>query len=222
MTQAPIPLLIFDFDGTLANTIDTGVAVFNEVGPEFGLRPLTIDEVGKLRKLNIRAVLDHIGINKLTAIKLATRIRKELHERMDEVGIVPGIAEAVAGLHEKGFRLGILSSNSTDNIRGFMKRFDMAHCFEFIEAGVSLFGKSRRILSTVKKYQTPLREVMYVGDETRDMEAARRARVRSLAVCWGANEKEAMMTEDPDFCVEKPYELVSCAEDFRKSIQSRP
>lgn len=208
------PLLIFDFDGTIANTIDTGIGIFNEISSDYGLEPFTSEDVVELRKLNIRAVLSRIGISKITAIKIATRIRKEIHDRMDEVDIFPGTAEAVSSLHEEGFRMGILSSNSKDNIKEFISRFDLSHCFEFIEAGVSLFGKSKRINQVLKKQKVACTDVLYIGDETRDMEAARKSEVSTVAVCWGANEKEAMVTEGPDFCIEDPGELISCAKEF--------
>lgn len=214
MAEAVKPLLIFDFDGTLANTIDTGISIYNEISAEYGLEPFTRDDVRELRKLNIRAVLSKIGISKITAVKIATRIRKEIHDRMDEVDIFPGTVEAVSDLHDAGFRMGILSSNSTDNIRDFIKRFDLGHCFEFIEAGVSLFGKSKRINQVLKKQKVAAADVLYIGDETRDMEAARKSEVSSIAVCWGANEKEAMVTEGPDFCIEEPAELIGCAKAF--------
>lgn len=214
MSEAVKPLLIFDFDGTLANTISTGIGIFNEICSDYGLEPFTKEDVRELRKLNIRAVLGKIGISKITAVKLATRIRREIHDRMDEVEMFPGTAEAVTELHEAGFRMGILSSNSTDNIREFVHRFHLAQCFEFIEAGVSLFGKSNRINQVLRRQNVLSKDVLYIGDETRDMEAARKSEVCAVAVCWGANEKEAMATEGPEFIIEEPGELIDCAKAF--------
>ena len=213
-------LIIFDFDGTLANTIDTGVRIFNDIASDYDLDPFTREEVIELRKLNIRAVLDRIGISKLTAIKIATRIRKEIHDRMDEVDLFPGIAAAVRCLHEKGFSMGIISSNSTENVRQFVHRFELSPCFQFIEAGVSLFGKSSRINQVLRTQNTPPERTIYIGDETRDMEAARKSKVCAVAVCWGANEREAMKAEGPEFCVDTPLELVESVLEFENRLPS--
>ena len=62
---------------------------------EYGLKPLTKEDVMELRKLNMRAVLDRLEVSKITAIKMAARIRKEIHNRMDEVETYPGIEESV-------------------------------------------------------------------------------------------------------------------------------
>jgi phosphoglycolate phosphatase-like HAD superfamily hydrolase len=214
MTEAARPLLIFDFDGTLANTIDTGISIFNEIAPDYGLKPFTPEDVQYLRKLNIRGVLARLGINKFTAIRIANRIRKEIHDRMDEVDIFPGVADAVAKLHASGFRMGILSSNSADNIRSFMSRFNLLHCFDFIESGVSLFGKSQRINQVLKKQKVSPKEVLYIGDETRDLEATKKSDVSMIAVCWGLNVREAMITQGPAFCIETASELPECVNTF--------
>jgi len=211
------PLLIFDFDGTLANTLETGIEIFNELAESYNLNTVTADEVRELRKLNTRALLDHLGISRLMAVKLGAHIRKILHERMEDVELFSGIKEALVELHEAGFQMGILSSNSADNVRTFLNRCDLLSCFSFIEAGVSLFGKSQRILNVIKKEKADPSCVMYVGDETRDMEAARKSKVSGVAVCWGANEREAMETEGPAYCIDEPSELIRVAHEFAAS-----
>lgn len=211
------PLLIFDFDGTLANTIETGIEIYNELASGYGLKTVSVSEVRELRKLNTRALLDELGISRLMAVKLGAHIRKLLHERMGEVDMIKGTRDAIRDLHREGFRLGILSSNSADNVRMFIKRFELLDCFSFIEAGVSLFGKPHRIANVLKKMSIEPSIAMYVGDETRDMEAARKTHVSGLAVCWGANGREAMETEGPDYCIDDPAELIRCARDFEAS-----
>jgi len=217
MAGSSKPLLIFDFDGTLANTLETGIEIFNELADGYGLEPVTFDQVRELRRLNTRALLDHLGISRLMAVKLGAHIRRKLHRRMDEVGMIDGVKEAVLELGEGGYRLGVLTSNSAENVRLVLDRFGMLECFGFIEAGVSLFGKPQRILNVIRKAKIDPSEVIYVGDETRDMEAARMSKVTGLAVCWGANGREAMETEGPDFCIEEPGELIECARAFEQA-----
>lgn len=213
------PLLIFDFDGTLANTIETGIAIYNELAEGYGLKAVTAAEVRELRKLNTRALLDELGISRLMAVKIGAHIRKVLHERMDTVEMIPGAGEAILDLHRAGYRLGIITSNSADNVRTVLRRFGLLDCFLFIEAGVSLFGKAHRILNALRKTGVPASSAIYVGDETRDMEAARKSHVGGLAVCWGTNGREAMETEGPDYCIDEPSELIDCARRFEAGRQ---
>ena len=150
MADSSQALLIFDFDGTLANTLETGVVAYNEIADDFGLRSVTMEEVMGMRKLGTRAILNHLGISKLQVVKLGIQLRKQVHARMDEVDMIEGVQKMILDLHRAGFKMGILSSNSTDNVKSFMERFGLLKCFEFIEAGVSLFGKARRIKSVLK------------------------------------------------------------------------
>ncbi len=214
MGDASQSLLIFDFDGTLANTLETGVVVYNEIAPDFGLPSVTMDEVRSMRKLHSRALLKHLGISRFKVVKLGVQLRKGVHDKMDEVEMIEGAHAMISELHEAGFRMGIISSNSTENVRCFMERFGLLKCFEFIEAGVSLFGKARRIKSALKAQGVSAQNAMYIGDETRDMEAARKAKVCTVAVCWGVNDEEAMVEEGPDYCIHAPSELIGCAEKF--------
>lgn len=214
----PKPLLIFDFDGTLANTIETGLDIFNEIAGEYGLRTVTREEAHELRHLNTRALLDRMGISRLMAVKLVAHVRRLIHDRMDSVEMFPDVPEAIRKLRDEGFSIGILSSNSADNIRTFLQRMGLADCFGFIEAGVSLFGKPQRIKSVLRRQKADSSRAIYIGDETRDMEAARKVGICALAVCWGANERESMLTEDPHYCVDTPGELVEAARNFANGM----
>ena len=212
MSTPPIihqkPLLIFDFDGTLADTLAVGVEVFNEIASDYGLQQVSEGEVEELRKLNTRALLDRMGISRMMAVKMVARIRHKLGKRIDDVPLVDGAEKMIRELHAAGFGMGILSSNAVKNVRRFLSRHDLESCFHFVEAGASLFGKGSRLKSILKRERRQAPAVMYVGDETRDMEAARDAGIHGVAVCWGGNGREAMLTEDPDFCVDAPEDLV--------------
>lgn len=209
--------MIFDFDGTLADTLAVGLEIFNEIAGDYDLKEVTEEELQELRKLNTRALLDRMGISRLMAVKMAARIRHLLSKRIDEVPLIPGAEKMIRELHAAGFGMGILSSNAVENVRRFLSHYDLENCFHFVEAGASLFGKGSRLRSILKRERREAPAVMYVGDETRDMEAARDAGIHGVAVCWGANGRAAMLTEDPDFCVDSPEDLVKEALVFVQS-----
>lgn len=217
-TTAPPPLLIFDFDGTLADTIETGLDIYNEMAEEFGLKAVAREEVQTLRNLNTRALLHHLGISRLLAVRIVTRIRRQISKRIDSVQAFAGTTACVRALVADGFRLGILSSNASENVRHFLARHSLLECFGFVEAGASLFGKASRLKSLLRAHSEPVERCLYIGDETRDIEAARLAGMQAIAVCWGANGREAMLTEDPAYCVETTDELIAAARDFASRV----
>jgi beta-phosphoglucomutase-like phosphatase (HAD superfamily) len=108
----PKPLLIFDFDGTLANTIEVGIRTYNELASGYDLRSITVEDARERRKLNTLAPLDEFGISWLLSVKLGAHISNALHDRMHEVEIIKGNQEALQELHREGFCLGIFSSNT--------------------------------------------------------------------------------------------------------------
>jgi phosphoglycolate phosphatase-like HAD superfamily hydrolase len=80
--------------------------------------------------------------------------------------------------------------------------------FEFIRGSSRLLGKSREIRSLLKKHRLHPNEVMLVGDETRDIEAARQAGIPVTAVCWGYAHKSALADLQPDLLVSNPTDLL--------------
>lgn len=213
--------LIFDFDGTIADTIKTGIEIYNLIAADYGLKAVTLHEAREWRNLNTRELLSHLGISRFVAMKIVMRIRRMLHEQIEEVVLFPGMKDAILTLNQEGFRTAILTSNSVENVRAVLQRCELLDYFSFIEAGVSIFGKSRRIQSVLKRLRIDPTQVMYVGDETRDIEAARDSRVSGIAVCWGANERETLEAERPDYCIDSPAELMTCAQDFADRLALR-
>ena len=74
--------------------------------------------------------------------------------------------------------------------------------------GLPLFGKERVLRQIIRKNQLNPAQVIYVGDETRDVEAARKTAIRVIAVGWGFNTSQALARHQPDFLIQRPGELV--------------
>jgi phosphoglycolate phosphatase len=114
-------------------------------------------------------------------------------------------------LKKAGFRLGILTSNSKENVQSFLMN-NQLDIFDSIYSGASVFGKSKVIKTAIKKGKFSSHEVVYVGDETRDVDAARSAGVRIISVSWGFNTKEVLQKQNPDFLIDHPSELPALLE----------
>ncbi len=106
----------------------------------------------------------------------------------------------------KDVHLGILTSNTQENVQQFLVKNELDF-FEFICTGKSVFGKSHMINKIVKQRHLNPNDVFYVCDEVRDIEAARKSGIKSVAVAWGYNTKDALVKENPDFLVTTPEEL---------------
>jgi len=203
----PQKMLLFDFDGTLADTRTIALEILNEMSREFGYRELPEADLEEVRKLSTREFIRHLGISNWRVPMIARKGLQLLHARIEQVNPIPGIPEALVSLHERGERLAILTSNSETNVEAFLKRHDLPH-FEFISCSSKLFGKGREIRAILRRVKLAPHEILYIGDETRDIDAAKETGLRMAAVTWGYNSAEALGALDPDHLISSPHELL--------------
>ncbi|MFP4007917.1 MAG: HAD-IA family hydrolase [Spirulinaceae cyanobacterium] len=202
-------LIVFDFDGTIANTPQTIVAIVNRLAAEFGYKSLNEAEILALRGLSSREIVRQSQVSWLQLPFLLRRIKKELNQEIDKVQPIVGIEDALKVLKSEGYRLGILTSNLQENVTVFLETNNLQDVFEFIYPDASLFGKHRQIRRLLRLNALTPSELVYVGDESRDIEAARKSGVWAIAVGWGFNAPELLVQHHPDRLVTTPQALVS-------------
>jgi phosphoglycolate phosphatase len=211
MTQK---VIIFDFDGTIADTVDALVSITNSLAKQFGYIPISRDELSILRNLTSREILKYSGISAFKVPFLVKRVKSELKNKIKDLKPIPHIREALIALKDDGHRLGIITSNSKENVTEFLQVNELDNLFEFIHSGVTIFGKTTIINNLLRQKQLKTQEVIYVGDETRDIESSKKANIKVIAVTWGFNSQEALAKEKPDFLIHEPQELVEVVKNI--------
>jgi phosphoglycolate phosphatase len=202
----PYRLVLWDFDGTLADSLALSLAIFNQLAQKWSFEP--IRDVQMIRRMSVgRFLKEHrLGLLKLPALM------REFHEAgregIAEVKLYPGVARVLRLMREAGLRLGILSSNSRQNIQSCLRTNGVADLFEFIAGGFHLFGKAAGIRRAVRQSSLPRQQVLYVGDELRDITAARKADVHIAAVSWGLNDQPTLAAAEPTYQVSTPEALL--------------
>ena len=199
--------IIFDFDGTIADTLDSVVRIVNSHAEHFGYKKVTKGDIPYLQGKKPKEILSYLGISifKLPSWikKIHSEINKEISNMTPTVNISPLLSELNNDEH---FHLGILTSNTQENVKQFLYNNEL-NFFDFVRTGKSVFGKSHIINKIIKQRKINKSEVFYVCDEVRDIEAARKSGIKSVAVTWGYNTKDALQKEDPDFLANTPDEL---------------
>ncbi|MCX7713541.1 MAG: HAD-IA family hydrolase [Chthoniobacterales bacterium] len=201
-----VKAVIFDFDGTLADTFAIAVEVYNSVAVDFGCRIVKQEEIPAARKKSARQLMGELGVTKRKLPRLAARCLKLIHQKMECVLPFPGITASILTLKNSGLILGILTSNSCENVEVFLRKNDLEK-FDFVRSSSRLFGKAKEIRSILKEYGWKPSEVAFVGDECRDMEAGAKAKVVTVAVGWGFNLPEALLEQKPDLFLQYPEQL---------------
>jgi HAD superfamily hydrolase (TIGR01549 family) len=200
-------VIIFDFDGTLADTIDILLSITNRLSAEFGFKSATKEELAQLSNLNSWQILQYSGISIFKFPLLIRRLKAELHSELPHIQLFPGIKEVLLELKKRGFQLGIITSNSRENVLGALEKNGLQDTFTFIYSG-STFGKHKVINKWLRIENIHTEKVVYVGDEIRDIDAAKKTGIKVIAVGWGFNSQEALAAQNPDFLIERPQELI--------------
>jgi len=199
--------IIFDFDGTLADTLDSVVKIVNDHAEHFGYKKVTKEDIPYLQGKKPREILSYLGISIFKLPSWIKKIHSEINKEITSMTPTVNISLLLSELHhDEHFQIGILTSNTQENVKQFLDKNELDF-FDFIRTGKSVFGKSHMINKIIKQRKVSKNEVFYVCDEVRDIEAARKSGIKSIAVTWGYNTKDALIKENPDFLVNSPDEL---------------
>lgn len=198
---------IFDFDGTIADSMWVIISIYEELFH----KKVTPEQVEHIRGLSALQVIKELGVPLWKATPLMTKGKRMMRARLHEVSVFEGIPEMLAELQQKGHSLRIMSSNSEITVREFLKEHNLAQYFTEVIGGVGLFGKAPVLRKTIRTHALPIEDCFYIGDEARDIEAAKKAHVPMIAVGWGYNSPALLQSLAPTYFVTKPISIVGVA-----------
>ncbi|MFS0837145.1 HAD-IA family hydrolase [Paenibacillus sp. 1P03SA] len=191
------PVLIFDFDGTIADSKELAVRLFNEMAVKFGGRRIEEAEIGRLSGLSVPDRLKALNVPLFKLPALLLEAKRNYKQAAVSLEPAEGMKELLLALKEEGRTMGILSSNTAGNIRHFLDLHGL-DVFDFVHSATNLFGKDKAIRGLLRAHSLPADGVIYVGDELRDVEACRRAGIGMAAVTWGFDSEELLAGAGPD------------------------
>ncbi len=213
-----VKVIIFDFDGTLADTLDALVRITNRLAKDFGYQTADPEELPKVRDLSSREIVKQSGISFFKIPFLLKKIREELQPEIQTLNPIHGIKDALIELKKEGYCLGILTSNSENNVRTFINNQEMQDIFSFVYSETSIFSKDKSLKKLMRRNNLNSEEVIYVGDETRDIEASKKIKIKAIAVTWGFNSGEILAKHQPDFLIHEPSELSNVLLSLQKNV----
>lgn len=203
--------IIFDFDGTLADTLEESRRIYNHLATDYGLREVTTEELPELRHFSLLELIDHLGIPKRRVPSLLSRGTSLMRGNITRLPMIPGIGEVLPELRAKVGSFGILTSNASANVELFLDAHGVRGHFNFISSTSKLTGKSKHLRAIQKTFSLRPEEMLYIGDEIRDIKAAKKAGIAVAAVTWGFNSPEALAQAKPDHLLHRPGELLDLA-----------
>lgn len=200
-------LLLFDFDGTIADTFHHIVEISNRLASEFSFNLIQPHEIEKLKNSTVEQTIEYLKVPKLKIPQILFRARDELHGAITDVEPIADLSAILKELKSLGHMMGIITTNSSKNVRTFLRQHDL-NIFDFVSSTSKVFGKSRSLRRLVKHHNYELAQTYYIGDEIRDIRAARKAGIPVVAVTWGFNSRDSLEEHSPDFLVDTPRQLI--------------
>lgn len=206
--QYPIlqaPVVIFDFDGTLANSLSTTVRVVNQLLAEDGY-PATV-QASEFQTKHLTAILKEHNIPLYKLPFFHKRALPLLKQVMTSITCVDGIANQLQKLCDIGYQLAIVTSNAEENVQSFLHHHRL-EMFSVIYAQASIFGKQAVLKKFLKNSGLTTQDVIYIGDETRDITACHEAGIKVIGVSWGFNQRSLLEQAAPTGLIDHPDELL--------------
>lgn len=189
-------LIIFDFDGTLADTFPWFTSVINKVADKYKFKKVSENDEETLRGLGAREIFKYLGIPLWKTPMIGKYMSSLLSEDINKVSLFDGIEALLKSLSTKQVTIAILSTNSFSNICTVLGPENTA-LIDYFECGVSVLGKRTKLRKILKKSGIPSTEAIFIGDEIRDCEAATKAGVAFGAVSWGYTRIDALESCKP-------------------------
>ena len=196
-------LVIFDFDGTLADSGDWFLSIADHLADRFKFRHVAPGEVEALRGQTSREVIRYLGIPRWKLPAIGRYVHALLATQTEQIALFDGVAVLLDQIVASGARIALVTSNAERNARAILGP-EIAAKITWFECGASLFGKARRYRRVLKKSGVAREQAFSIGDETRDIVAARKVGIRSGAVLWGYANRAALTALGPDALFESP------------------
>jgi phosphoglycolate phosphatase len=204
----PMSLILFDYDGVLADTLADMLLFAQEVCDELGVKhTVVLTDLIDLEVMSFVTFGRECEVPEDLVNEFVRRCTGKFAEKKSPPAIFDGLVEVVRKLAESHV-LAVITGNTEGNVRVFLKEHGLEGCVRAVY-GVDMAGsKVEKILMAKSQLAAEGEIVFMVGDSLSDVHAAREAGVKSIAVSWGHQSVGRLVDGVPDQVVHLPEELI--------------
>jgi phosphoglycolate phosphatase len=202
-----IKYVIFDFDGTLADSKKAFVSSWNTLAEKYNFQEIKFDDLESIKKLSVKERSKRLNFPMFKLPFVLPKFYKVYQKLIHEIKVFDGVKEMLAEINRKGYKTIIISSNSKENIIEFLKH-NKIESISNVYCSSRVFGKDKLIRKFLRENRLDASEVIYVGDEHRDIIACKKTGVKIIWVEWGYDSIEVVEGVKPDYTVHTPAEIL--------------
>ncbi len=203
--------IIFDFDGTIVDSRDFIIQLYNEIAERDKYEKIDRPRIEYLSTLTIPDRCKKLNVPLYKIPPMLVEVRKKYKKELHKLIIKDGVKELLYSLKDKGFKLGIISSNSRSAIVEFFKGKNI-DIFDYVYSTKNLFGKHYTINGYLKQFKIDKNDTIYIGDEVRDIVSCKKAGVKVIAVTWGYDSPKLLTEGEPEYLVDSPKQVLEILE----------
>lgn len=213
--ERDIKLVIFDFDGTLADTKENIILTFQmtmkEMGVEIKSRQECAATIGLTLEDAFKVLYPGMAAEKYILLRdTYRRIFKE-NRKILVPGLFPEVMETLEELRRRGYLMSIASSRLSPSLQSFLEDMKIAHLFEYAVGGDNVEHPKPApdaVLQILRHYNLSAEEAFVVGDMPFDINMATNAGVKSCGVTWGNADAAQLKESGANYVIDKMSQLL--------------
>jgi len=207
-------LLVFDWDGTLMDSIGPIVACAQATIRELELGDVPEETVRGTVGLGLRETIEVLspGCDEQLFGRILEGYRKHWHTTFRDTPLLfSGVSEMLRDLATEGYLLAVATGKSRRGLEYALDQTGLRDLFVATRTADEAFSKPhpQMLLDILDELGVPPREAVMIGDTTYDLEMARNARTHAIGVCSGGHCREELLRLEPLACLDQVVELAA-------------
>lgn len=206
--------IIFDFDGTIADTSRIIIATMQATMRERGLRVASPDTIKQVIGLPLKDCFPYIypGMSEMDALECTSTYCDIFDANKSSLTptLFPNVAETLSELKRQGVTMSVASSRGHSSLVELLEMLNVRQHFAMV-VGVDNVSKAKpdpeAVNHTLKVMTVDASEALMVGDMPVDIAMGQNARVKTCAVTYGNSSKEVLIKSSPDYLIDNFNQL---------------
>lgn len=209
MKASRTKLVLFDLDGTLAQSLEIGLDNMNLLRFFFGYPKLARHDPMLRQKSGVGFVKDVLGLNLLQFFFWMKLMKFLMSREAKKIPVYAGWKDTIQKL-KSSHKLGIVTSSGQAYTKIILQNAGL-DCFDIIRADIKYHRKDRVLENLLSSERLLPQQALYIADELRDLEAAQKVKIPFVAVSWGKDDESvfAKSSFKPRGVLQQPEDLLN-------------